>query len=76
MLRDRLYYEIASVSKERAIEGLEHLRITIDRAKNQAPPDSIAAIWKDGASAKVLVVRTSEESEIARRTIHAVEKVK
>ncbi len=68
--------ENSSVIRERACEGLEHLGIAIDRAKNEAAVGSIAGIQKDGASVRVLVVRTDEEREIAQQTIRAIEKAK
>jgi len=68
--------ENASVIRERACEGLEHLGIAIDGAKNEATLGSIAEIQKDGAPVRVLVVRTDEEREIAQQTIHAIEKAK
>jgi acetate kinase len=66
--------ENASVIRERACEGLEHLGIAVDGAKNQAARGSVAEIQQDGAPVKVLVVRTDEEREIARQTIHAIER--
>ncbi len=68
--------ENASVIREKACKGLEHLGIAVDGAKNEAALGSIAEIQKDGAPVKVLVVRTDEELEIARQTIHAIEKAK
>ncbi len=68
--------ENASLIRERACEGLEHLGIAIDGAKNEAALGSVAEIQKDGSLMRVLVVRTDEELEIARQTIHAIEKAK
>ena len=68
--------ENSSVIRERACEGLEHLGIAIDGAKNEAAVGSIAEIQKDGAPVRVLVVRTDEEREIAQQTIRAIEKAK
>ena len=45
--------ENSSVIRERACEGLEHLGIAIDRAKNEAAVGSIAGIQKDGTSVRV-----------------------
>ena len=64
--------ENASAIRERACEGLEHLGVVIDRAKNEAEMGNVAEIQKDGAPVRVLVVRTDEEREIARQTIHAI----
>ncbi len=68
--------ENASVIRERSCEGLEHLGIAIDAAKNEAALGNIAEIQKDDAPVRVLVVRTDEEREIAQQTVHAIEKAK
>ena len=68
--------ENAPVVRERVCEGLEHLGIAIDGAKNEAALGSVAEIQKDGAPVRVLVVRTDEEREIAQQTILAIEKAK
>jgi acetate kinase len=68
--------ENASVIRESACEGLEHMGIAIDGAKNVAAVGNIAEIQKDGGPVRVLVVRTDEEREIAQQTIHAIEKAK
>lgn len=66
--------ENASVVRDQACQGLEHLGVAVDPAKNEAARGSIAEVQKDGAPVKVLVIRTDEEREIARQTIHAIEK--
>ncbi len=66
--------ENAFMIRQRSCEGLEHLGITIDNAKNEAAVGNIAEIQKDGAPVRVLVVRTDEELEIARQTVHSIEK--
>jgi acetate kinase len=68
--------ENASVIRECACDGMEHLGIAIDGVKNEAAVGSIAEIQKDGTPVMVLVVRTNEEREIARQTIRAIEKAK
>ncbi len=68
--------ENASVIRGRSCEGLEHLGIAIDAAKNEQALGSITEIHKDGAPVKVLVVRTDEEREIAQQTVHAIEKAR
>jgi acetate kinase len=68
--------ENSAMIRERACEGLEHLGIAIDSARNEAAVGSIAEIQKDGTSVKVLVVRTDEEREIAQQTIRVIEKAK
>src|SRR5208283_5881738 len=68
--------ENSSVIREQSCEGLEHLGIAIDAAKNDQALGSITEIQKDGAPVKVLVVRTDEEREIAQQTVHAIEKAR
>jgi acetate kinase len=65
--------ENASAIRERVCEGLEPLGVAVDRAKNGAPLGNVAEIQKNGAPVRVLVIRTNEELEIARQTIHAVQ---
>jgi acetate kinase len=67
--------ENACVIRERACEGLEHLGVAIDSAKNEAASGNVAEIQKDGTPVMVLVVRTDEEREIAQQTISAIEKL-
>jgi len=66
--------ENAAPIRQRACEGLEHLGIAIDRAKNTAGKGSVFEIQKDGAPVRILVVRTDEEGEIAQQTIRTIEK--
>ncbi len=68
--------ENSSVIREQSCEGLEHLGIAIDAAKNEQALGSITEIQKNGAPVKVLVVRTDEEREIAQQTVHAIEKAR
>ncbi|NLI80322.1 MAG: acetate kinase [Deltaproteobacteria bacterium] len=58
----------------RVCEGLEHLGIAVDGARNEAVSGTVAEIQKDRAPVRVLVVRTDEELEIARQTIRTIEK--
>ena len=60
--------------RSRVCSGLEHMGISLDEGRNAVVTGNIAEIQKDGAPIKVLVVKTDEEREIARQTIHAVEK--
>jgi acetate kinase len=48
--------------------GLRHLGITVDEGKNGGVVGKAAEIQDDGATVKVLVVRTNEELEIALQT--------
>jgi acetate kinase len=68
--------ENSSVIRKRACEGLEHLGVAVDGAKNEAALGSFGEIQTDGAPVRVLVVRTDEEREIAQQTINAIEKAK
>ncbi len=67
--------ENACVIRERVCEGLEHLGVAIDSAKNEAASGNVAEIHKDGTPVMVLVVRTDEEREIAQQTISAIKKL-
>ncbi len=66
--------ENASLVRERACEGLEHMGIAVDGAKNEAAEGKIAEIQKEGSPVKILVVKTDEEREIALQTVNAIEK--
>jgi acetate kinase len=65
--------ENAPAIRERACEGLDHMGIAIDRAKNASAGGNVSEIQSDGAPVKVLVIRTDEEWEIAQRTVRAIE---
>jgi acetate kinase len=68
--------ENASAIRQRVCEGLKHLGIGVDSAKNNAARGSVAEIQQAGLPVKVLVVRTNEEREIALQTISTIEKAK
>jgi acetate kinase len=68
--------ENAVAIRQRVCEGLKHLGIGVDNAKNNAATGSVAEIQQDGLPVKVLVVRTNEEREIALQTISTIERVK
>ncbi len=68
--------ENAVVIRQRVCEGLKHLGISVNAAKNNAAKGSVAEIQEDGFPVKVLVVRTDEEREIALQTISTIEKAK
>ena len=68
--------ENAFAIRQRACEGMEHLGIAVDRAKNAAARGSVAEIQDDKSPVRVLVIRTNEEREIAQQTISAIEKAK
>ncbi len=68
--------ENAVAIRQRVCEGLKHLGIGVDHAKNNAVKGNVAEIQQDGLPVKVLVVRTDEEREIALQTISTIERVK
>jgi len=68
--------ENAFAIRQRACEGMEHLGIAVDRAKNAAAGGTVAEIQNDQSPVRVLVIRTNEEREIAQQTISAIEKAK
>ncbi|MGE5248282.1 MAG: acetate/propionate family kinase [Verrucomicrobiota bacterium] len=65
--------ENAPAIRERACDGLERLGISIDAAKNASARGVLSEIQTDAAPVKVLVIRTDEEREIARRTLGVVQ---
>lgn len=68
--------ENAVTIRQRVCEGLKHIGIGVDNAKNNAAKGSVAEIQQDDLPVKVLVVRTNEEREIALQTISTIERVK
>ena len=64
--------ENAPAIRERACEGLEHLGIAVDPAKNASAGGALCEIQGDRAPVKILVIRTDEEREIARQTVRAI----
>ena len=67
--------ENVPVMRERVCQGLEHLGIAVDQAKNRASSESISEIHLEGLPTKVLVIQTDEGLEIARQTIRVIEAV-
>ncbi len=61
--------------RQRCCEGLEHMGIAVDHAKNAAA-GAVSEIQRDGFAVAVLVIKTNEELEIARQTIAAIERKK
>jgi acetate kinase len=68
--------ENAASIRQRVCEGLEHLGIGIDLAKNGSVSGPVADVQREGLPVKVLVVRTNEEHEIALHAISTIEKAK
>jgi acetate kinase len=53
-------------------DGLEHMGIAIDESRNASAAGKIAEIQKDSSPVRILVIKTDEEKEICRKTIHAI----
>ncbi len=68
--------ENAAPIRKQCCQGLQTLGITMDDGKNEKAYDEVLEIHRDGASVKVLAIRTKEEREIAEQTIHAIEKTR
>ncbi len=68
--------ENAVAVRQRVCEGLKHIGIGVDQAKNNAVKGNVAEIQQDGLPVKVLVVQTNEEREIALQTISTIESAK
>lgn len=66
--------ENSAFVRSKVCNGLDHMGIVVDEGKNGSVSGNISEIQADGVTVKVLVVRTDEEREIARQTIHAIEK--
>lgn len=60
--------EHAAPIRAAACDGLEHLGICLDAAANRAAPGGVAEIGAPAGRARILVVPTNEELEIARQT--------
>jgi len=61
--------ENAAPIRRQCCQGLEALGITVDDRKNEKAYEEVLEIQRDGASVKVLAVRTNEEREIAEQTV-------
>ena len=58
--------------REMACQGLEHLGIELDSARNDVRSKTVRDIATDGSRVRVLVVPTNEELEIARQAVAAL----
>jgi acetate kinase len=54
--------------RERVCQGLAHLGVALDPARNRTPSREARAVNVEGGRVAVLVVPTDEELEIARQT--------
>ncbi|MBU1139466.1 MAG: acetate kinase [Proteobacteria bacterium] len=61
--------------RESVLSGLEGFGIVLDKAANSRHPDDWMRISNPESRVEVLVVRTNEELEIARQTIHVLSQV-
>jgi acetate kinase len=64
--------ENAAEVRARTLDGLTHLGIEIDPARNASDERGIRAINADSSAVTVLVIPTNEELEIARQTLQAL----
>jgi len=60
--------------RKESCHGLSHLGIVVDGRKNKRSPDGILEIQGDRSAVKVLVIPTNEELEIARQTLHILQR--
>ncbi len=58
--------------RSRAVEGLEHLGVSLDEDKNKSDEEGIRMLQADASKVKILRVPTNEELEIARSTIEVL----
>ncbi|MDD3608390.1 MAG: acetate kinase [Halothiobacillaceae bacterium] len=65
--------EHASPVREAILEGLSGLGYALDRARNAQATGEVSEIQRDDSRARVLVVATHEEMEIARQALACVE---
>jgi acetate kinase len=63
--------ENAPEVRRRTLEGLEHLGIRLDDARNTAHESGVRCVSADDSTVAVLVIPTNEELEIARQTLAA-----
>ena len=64
--------ENAAFIRSGVCEGLGHMGITLDPAKNNLRPEGPFEIHRAHASVRVLVIPTDEELEIAQETAAAI----
>lgn len=64
--------ENSALVRSRVCDDMKHLGIRLDEGRNQAAAGNISEVQADGAPAKILVVKTDEEKEIARQTLKTV----
>ena len=66
--------EKSALIRAGACQGLSHLGLEVDPAKNESPSKNAFEIQIKTSTAKILVVPTNEELEIAEQTVVCIEK--
>jgi acetate kinase len=66
--------EKSALIRAGACQGLSHLGLEVDPAKNESPSKNAFEIQTKTSTAKILVVPTNEELEIAEQTVVCIEK--
>ena len=61
--------ENSAIVRKQVCQGLENLGIQIDPKKNSASMNSETEIQSNNSPVKIMVIRTDEETEIARETL-------
>ncbi len=64
--------ENSSLLRELTCQGLEHVGVELDPARNESRLGGIRDIATDSSPIRILVVPTNEELEIARQALAAV----
>jgi acetate kinase len=65
--------EKSALIRAGACQGLSHLGLEVDPAKNESPPKNAIEIQTKTSTAKILVIPTNEELEIAEQTVACIE---
>lgn len=65
--------ENSAALRELACQGLEHLGFALDGSRNERRASGVRDIATDESAARILVVPTNEELEIARQSVAAID---
>jgi acetate kinase len=65
--------EKSALIRAGACQGLSHLGLEVDPAKNDSSPKNAFEIQTKTSTAKILVIPTNEELEIAEQTVACIE---
>jgi acetate kinase len=63
----------AAFIRKRCCEGLSHIGISVDPAKNKRPATDIIEIQSRQSPVKILVIPTNEELEISEQTVRLIQ---